>query len=215
MYVGRIVAIGRNKAGKVAAMYRVSSRSFPNRTAKIGDTGISIVPREGHEGDVFKNPYIAYNCVKVVGDIAIATNGSHTDPIAEKVASGMSIRDAMVMSLIALDYEKDDYNTPRIASAVRAGGDTGFLGVVRHDGLNVHELPLEPNSCFYLATYEISDVMPDQTDTFDIDSPDAAAQYVIDGGKFADLERPITSAVAFQDGDGFAFATSEVELQNG
>ena len=119
MYVGRIVAIGRNKEGKLAAMYRVSSRSFPNRTAKVGEGNVSIVPRAGHETDVFKNPYIAYRCVKIVGDVAIATNGSHTDPIAEKVASGMSLRDAMTMSLLTLDYEKDDYNTPRIASARR------------------------------------------------------------------------------------------------
>ena len=212
MYVGRIVAIGRNKAGKVAAMYRVSSRSFPNRTAKTSEKGISIVPREGSEGDVFKNPYIAYNCVKIVGDVAIATNGSHTDPIAEKVASGMSVRDAMALSLIALDYEKDDYNTPRIACAVQAGANSGFLGVVRHDGLNVHELPLEPDSCFYLATYEINDVSLDQTDSFDVATPDEAAKYVIDGGAFAGLEKPITSAVAMELDEGFGFATFEVGL---
>ena len=212
MYVGRIVAVGRNKEGKVAAMYRVSSRSFPNRTAKIAEGNVSIVPRPGHEGDIFKNPYIAYRCVKVVGDVAIATNGSQTDPIAEKVASGMSLRDAMTQSLLILDYEKDDYNTPRIAAAVKAGADTGFLGVVRHDGINVRELPLPPNTCFYLATYEINDVSTDQTDSFDVTSADAAARYVIDGGKFADLEKPITSTVAFEADGKFDLATFEVDL---
>ena len=212
MYVGRIVAIGRNKEGRLAAMYRVSSRSFPNRTAKVGEGNVSIVPRAGHERDVFKNPYIAYRCVKIVGDVAIATNGSHTDPIAEKVASGMSLRDAMTLSLLTLDYEKDDYNTPRIAAAVQAGGETGFLGVVRHDGITVRELPLEPDQCFYLATYETNDVSTSQTDAFDVDSAEAAARYVIDGGAFADLERPITSAVAFETGAGFDLATLEVDL---
>ena len=33
MYVGRIVAIGMTKDGRPCAMYRVSSRSFPNRRA--------------------------------------------------------------------------------------------------------------------------------------------------------------------------------------
>ncbi|MDR0932030.1 MAG: hypothetical protein LBM70_03310, partial [Victivallales bacterium] len=33
MYLGRIVAIGMTKDGKPTAMYRVSSRSFPNREA--------------------------------------------------------------------------------------------------------------------------------------------------------------------------------------
>ncbi len=212
MYVGRIVAVGRNPEGKLAAMYRVSSRSFPNRTAKITERGVSIVPREGHEGDVFKNPYIAYNCVKVVNDVAIATNGSHTDPIAEKIASGMSVRDAMALALLTLDYEKDDYCTPRIACAVQAGGNTGVLGVVRHDGVNVREVELEPNTCFYLATYEINDVSLDQKDAFPAQSAKDAARYVIDGGKFAELERPITSAAAFEQDGGFAFAVFEAPL---
>ena len=33
MYIGRIVAFGMTKENKVCAMYRVSSRSFPNRQA--------------------------------------------------------------------------------------------------------------------------------------------------------------------------------------
>ncbi|MCH6552420.1 MAG: IMP cyclohydrolase, partial [Planctomycetes bacterium] len=44
MYVGRIVAVGRNKAGRNAVMYRVSSRSFPNRQAVDNDGTPSIVP---------------------------------------------------------------------------------------------------------------------------------------------------------------------------
>ena len=30
MYVGRIVSVGKTKDGKLCAMYRVSSNSFPN-----------------------------------------------------------------------------------------------------------------------------------------------------------------------------------------
>ena len=33
MYVGRIVAVARTTEGSNAGLYRVSSRSFPNRTA--------------------------------------------------------------------------------------------------------------------------------------------------------------------------------------
>ena len=85
MYVGRIVAVGRTPEGANAALYRVSSRSFPNRKAVDLGGKLAIVPREGHEGDVQKNPYIAYNCLRVANGWAIATNGSHTDPIVEKV----------------------------------------------------------------------------------------------------------------------------------
>jgi IMP cyclohydrolase len=95
MYVGRIVAVGMTRAGKAAAMYRVSSRSFPNREARLINGVVSIMPKAGFEDDLAKNPYIAYNCLRITGDIAVASNGSHTDPITEKISAGMSVRDAV------------------------------------------------------------------------------------------------------------------------
>ena len=157
MYVGRIVAVGRTPSGRNAVMYRVSSRSFPNRRTVTTGRGLAVVPIEGHEKDIFKNPYIAYNAVRLAGNVAVATNGSQTDPIAEKIASGMSIRDAMVQSLTVLDYEKDDFNTPRIAVAVArggggggcdcgcecgGGGEVGWCGIARHDAVIVRAFPL-------------------------------------------------------------------------
>ena len=102
MYVGRIVAVGRSKAGNLAAMYRVSSRSFPNReTRMIGDK-VAVMPKSGYEDDLSKSPYIAYNCIRLAGDCAVVSNGSHTDPIAKKIQTGCSIRDAIALSLLAL-----------------------------------------------------------------------------------------------------------------
>ena len=94
MYIGRIVAFGRTLDGKNAAMYRVSSRSFPNRQAVISKDRIAVVPRPGAESDLAKNPYISYNCLRVAGngEWAVATNGSQTDPIAEKIDAGMNVR---------------------------------------------------------------------------------------------------------------------------
>ncbi|MBE3069851.1 MAG: IMP cyclohydrolase, partial [Planctomycetes bacterium] len=57
MYVGRIVAVGRTPHGRNAVMYRVSSRSFPNRRTVETPRGLAVVPIEGHEKDIFKNPY--------------------------------------------------------------------------------------------------------------------------------------------------------------
>ena len=59
MYLGRIVAAGMTAKGNVVAAYRVSSRSFPNRTASLTGETISIIPRKGFESDLAKNPYIA------------------------------------------------------------------------------------------------------------------------------------------------------------
>lgn len=190
MYLGRILAVGSTDEGKFAA-YRVSSRSFPNRITKGYDERVAIVPKEGFEKDVFKNPYIAYNCIKIVGDIAVVSNGSHTDVIAEKISSGMSIRDALALSLLTMDYEKDDYNTPRIAGAITLDGDS-YLGIVTHENLVVEKVP--PGKSAYIATYEHT--KPQEVD-FEAGNADSAAEFILKGGIFAEFTNPITSAAVF------------------
>lgn len=211
MYVGRIVAIGCTQQGRLAAMYRVSSRSFPNRMAVLaGDKG-SIVPKPGHESDVLRNPYIAYNCLRLAGPHAIAANGSQTDPIADKLDSGMSVRDALVLSLHALDYERDDYDTPRIAAVVTAGGRAGYLGIVRKDALLVREFELTPGNAFYVCTYEHTVPTLHYTDPdFNADSADDACTYIMGRGVFSQLERPVTAACALEGGTSqFTLAVQE------
>ncbi|MDD3118991.1 MAG: IMP cyclohydrolase [Victivallales bacterium] len=203
MYVGRIVAVGMNRAGAVAAMYRVSSRSFPNREARLTGRTVAIMPRSGFESDLSKNPYIAYNCVRLAGDVAVVSNGSHTDPIVEKIAQGMAIRDAFALGLLAMDYEKDSYNTPRIVAAVSRKNTSGWLGIVRHDALLVREFKLQPGAAFYVATYE-HNVPEDCRCDVAFDAADAAGAcaHVIRGGVFAELEHPVTAAaVMVKDGD--------------
>jgi IMP cyclohydrolase len=206
MYVGRIVAVGRTPQGRNAVLYRVSSRSFPNRRTVKTARGLAVVPIEGHEKDIFKNPYIAYNAVRIAGETAVATNGSQTDPIAEKIASGMSIRDAMVESLIVLDYEKDDFNTPRIAVAVARGSDEGWCGIVRKDALIVRSFKLTAGEAFFFATYEVSEPRLEYISPFRAATADEAARWAVDGGKFADLEKPVCSAAALATDAGFDLA---------
>lgn len=208
MYVGRIVAVGKTPAGKNVAMYRVSSRSFPNREARMIGDAVAIMPKEGFEDDIKKNPYIAYNCVRLANDHAIATNGSHTDPITEKIAMGMPVRDALASSLLAMDYEKDDYNTPRIAAVVPREGDTGYLGIVRHDALMVRAFELKAGQAFYIATYE-HNYPCDKFADADFSAVTAAdiCEHVMRGGAFADLEKPVTAASAVAVDSGFDIAT--------
>ncbi len=209
MYVGRIVAIGRSPRGRNAAMYRVSSRSFPNREAKINDGMASIMPRPGHEGDLSKNPYIAYNCIRIAGDWAIASNGSHTDPIAEKVGLGMPVRDAMLMALAVMDYEKDDYDTPRIASAVHRIQNKGYLGVVRKDAVHVCGFQLDPGRLFYVATYTHNTPSKGYSDDmYTPESAETACEYILSQGVFANLQNPVTSAAVFAGSDGFEMAAA-------
>jgi IMP cyclohydrolase len=209
MYVGRIVAVGRNRKGQLAALYRVSSRSFPNREAQIKENAVVIVPKKGAEGDVFKSPYIAYNCLRIAGRTAVATNGSQTDPIAEKVAAGMPPRDAFALSLLALDYEKDSYNTPRIAAAVTAGGDAGYLGVVREDGLDVCRLKLEPGECFFVSTYETNHVSRAQRGEFDAADAREGAEFILRGGVFAEMTNAVTGVCAIEKDGRFEIAVAQ------
>lgn len=210
IYLGRIVAVGMNQDGKLAALYRVSSRSFPNRRAQVKADAVSIIPKEGHEGDVFKNPYIAYNCAKIVGKTAIVTNGSHTDPIAEKVTSGMSLRDALVYSLCVMDYEKDAYDTPRIAAIVRQGETKGWLGTVRRDGLDVRSFDLKPGSCFYLSTYEHNVPCGHYDSEFAANTADEACAYTLGGGgAFKHFLNPVTAVSLLERGGGFELAARD------
>lgn len=210
MYVGRIVALGRTRSGANAALYRVSSRSFPSRTCVEQDGRLAIVPREGHEGDLRKSPYIAYNCLRIAGEWAVSSNGSHTDPIAEKIAGGVPVRDALVSTLLALDFEKDDYSTPRIAAAVPRSGDTGWLGTVRADAVVVKAVPLVAGRAAWLATYEADDVRDDQVFDFDAADAAAAARYAVDGDGFSGLEKPVTSGAALAGPRGFELGTHQV-----
>lgn len=207
MYLGRIVAIGMTPQGKAAAMYRVSSRSFPNREAVLVNNQISILPRAGFESDLRKNPYISYNCVRFAGEWAVATNGSQTDPIVEKIAMGFPPRDAISLGLLAMDYEKDSLDTPRIVAAVSNKRPVGYLGIIRKDALLVREFTLVPGEIRYLSTYEKNRPCDDQVATgFAAPCVNCAAQYVVDGGIFAEFTNPVTSAAALASEDGFDLA---------
>ena len=147
MYVGRFVVVGPG-----IGAYRVSSRSFPNRRIREREDGtLTVAPTEAAEDT--DNPYVSYNCVRTAdspseGRSVVVGNGSHVDPVAEKAAMGYPARDALAESLLALDYEKDDYDTPRVAGVVRE--DAAVVGIVRRDALLVEEVS-EPT---LVATYE-------------------------------------------------------------
>ena len=210
MYLGRIVCAGMTKDGKPCAAYRVSSRSFPNRSAKLINGKVAILPRAGFEGDLAKNPYIAYNCIRLSGAVALATNGSQTDPIIEKIAMGVPLRDAFAGSLLAMDYEKDQLNTPRVAAAVDAKNGKLMLGIIRCDALLVREYPCVPGELRFVSTYTLDHPCGDNVDDkFDAADADAICSYVIGGGRFADFENAVTAASAVWDGLTFQLAAKD------
>ncbi|WP_135823593.1 IMP cyclohydrolase [Halorussus ruber] len=188
MYVGRFVVVGPE-----IAAYRVSSRSFPNRKIVERDSALTVAPTE--EAPETDNPYISYNAVRTTGDgsAAVVGNGSHVDPITEKLELGYPARDALAESLLALDYEKDDYDTPRIAGVL--GEDASYIGTVRKDALLVREVT-EPT---LVATYETDS--PEAFE-FDAETAEEAASAAYD----LDFEHAVCAAGVARTDAGFEFA---------
>lgn len=205
MYIGRIVSVVQTADGRLGAVYRVSSRSFPNRTAVPGDNKVSIVPKAGHEGDIHKNPYIAYNCVQVVcdGAVAVVTNGSQTDPIAEKIAQGLPVRDALALTCLALDYEKDDYNTPRISAVADKRDGSAWLATVRHDGLEVRKMPMKPGTFYYVATYEENTIRTEQGGAYSPNRVEECCNFILGESVFAERTNPVAAVAALESSTGF------------
>lgn len=185
MYVGRFIVVAPEFAG-----YRVSSRSFPHR--KIVDRDGTLTVTQTDEAPPTDNPYIAYNCLRLLDDVAVIGNGSHVDPITEKIDLGYPARDALVHGLLTLDFEKDDYDTPRIAGTL---GETSAIGIVRHDGVTVTEV----TTPMIVATYELND--PEPFEIQPADAPDLAqALYGLD------FEHPVCAAGVTSTEDGFEMA---------
>ncbi|WIV67191.1 IMP cyclohydrolase [Natrialbaceae archaeon AArc-T1-2] len=195
MYVGRFLVVGPD-----AGAYRVSSRSFPNRKITARDDALTVGPTEN--APPTDNPYVAYNCLRIVdapaGETVVFGNGSHVDPIAEKVELGYPARDALATALLALDYEKDDYDTPRIAATIDADGEA-LIATVRKDALLVETVD-EPT---LVATYE-----KDSPESFDFAARDAeaAAREAYDLA----FEHAVCAAGIVRTDDGF-----ETAIENG
>lgn len=142
MYIGRFVVVAPEWAG-----YRVSSRSFPHRQIVERDGALTVRPTE--DAPPSDNPYISYNCQRSTDEHEIIGNGSHVDPITEKLVLGYPPRDALAHGLLTLDYEKDDYDTPRIAGIV---GPEAYIGIVRRDALLIEAVEAPT----IVATYELN-----------------------------------------------------------
>lgn len=197
MYVGRIVVVGRT-GGKSWAGYRVSSRSFPNRRAEVRGDSVIVSPIDPK--DLARNPYIAYNCIRTSGDVAVVANGTQADMIIEKIDDGSPPLDAIALSLVAYGYERDEFDTPRLAGAVR--GSKAWLGIAMKGEFRFKEIPLSDNEALMVATYEKTGFNPAAVSGIDA-SAVAKAAYDLD------FERPVCSAAAFQGADEF-----ELEVYN-
>lgn len=216
-YLGRMVAIGQTSAGVTAVMYRVSSRSYPNRRIieRSIPRALSVVPRKGFEEDALGNPYVTYNAVRTVGihrgRIAVAGNGSHVDFIAEKLEAGIPLQEAIGSVLLTLGYEKDGDKTPRIVGTVTFGETCGWLGFISENKFFVERVPLIPERCLYIATGRDNI----GRGIFRPKTSREIAKHLIESGDFKRFEHPIVSAAAINDGSGFELRFYNVPTKTG
>lgn len=200
MYVGRFVIVGQTAAGSPYLAYRVSSRSFPNRRILVGPDRAVVLPTAGAPPS--DNPYISYNCARILGDTAIVANGSHVDPIIDKVSLGYPLRDAIALSLLAMDYEHDAYNTPRIVAALDGAGQ-GYLGIVADNQLFVTAVALQPGEAQLIATYERTAPTP-------ISLPGETTEELVDALMDCEYDLPVAGLVVMPVDDEFVLAARSV-----
>jgi IMP cyclohydrolase len=113
------------------------------------------------------------------------------------------VRDALALTSLALDFEKDDYNTPRISAVADKRDGSGWLAVVRHDGVEVRRLPLEPGRFFYVATYEENSISLAQCGAYDATNVQEACAFILGRDVFAERTNPVTAVAALDNGAGF------------
>ena len=188
MYIGRFVVLGITQRGQRFLGYRVSSRSFPDRRIVAREDRAAVLPTE--DAAPSDNPYIAYNCLRTSGDTVVVANGSHVDPIIDKVRAGFPLRDAMALSLLALDYEHDDYSTPRIVAGWER--EAGYLGIVTPEKLVVRAIPLEPGEARLIATYEL-------TEATELVFEGVTAEALAEAVYHAPYEHPVAALAAIVD----------------
>ena len=186
MYVGRIVAIGRSEERSFAA-YRVSSRSFPNRRAEVRGRSILVSPLD--PADLARNPYIAYNCIRISGETAVVANGTQADMIMERIEDGGKPLDALAISLVAYGYERDELDTPRIAGVVQR--KIGWLGIARKEEYRIRQFDLRDGAAYMVATYEKTDF-----EAMALGGP--SAEEIARRAYDLPLERPVCAAAALE-----------------
>ncbi len=201
MYIGRFVIAGRTGTGKWYLAYRVSSRSFPNRFIKLYDGRAAVLPTP--DAAASDNPYISYNCFRSSGHIAVIGNGSQVDPIFDKLTLGYPLRDALASSLLALDFERDAYNTPRIAAALDASAGAACLALVGHQKLYSRMVEAALGQAWLISTYEC-------TEPTSVNLTGDTAERITDAVFECSYEHPVTAMTALWDEGGFKLAARSI-----
>lgn len=209
MYVGRIVGVAKTKDNRNVALFRISSRSFPNRKIIERDRTLAVVPKEGFEAESAQSPYVSYTAMQEANDLMVVANGFHGDTIANLIKSGTPTKQSLALALSVFDNEPDEFDTPRIAAVVPIRGDKGFLGIVSKDRLEVKQVSLRRGECCYVATYEVT--VGGYCVFLAKDNKDISRYLIDDPYVFNAFENPVAAAAAVGSSGGWDYETYNLD----
>lgn len=158
-YPGRIIILGNTREGKAAIAYALMGRSEASRkrTLALDDDGVlrTLILGEERPEDT---SLLVYDAMKRADGRIIVSNGSHTDTIADTLASSGTFEDA-VMKMCAEDDAP--HFTSRISGLYDEGDRSCRLAVVRREGDGVARIvytyPAEDGYAHCIHTYLESD----------------------------------------------------------
>jgi len=132
-YPGRGIILGRSADGNSAvAAYFIMGRSENSRNRVFAESGEGIRTKAFDEAKMTDPSLVIYNCVRVMGNKTIVTNGDQTDTICEL----MDRQQTFEQALRTREYEPDAPNfTPRI-SGIMHFTDSNFnfaLSILKKD----------------------------------------------------------------------------------
>ncbi len=102
-------------------------------------------------------------------------------------------------SLLALDYEHDQYNTPALSSVGWTSRD-GVFGHRAEDKIYVKQMILPPDTAYLVATYELTEPTPIQLAG---DSAEELCNAIFD----CEYELPVAALAALQTNGELQMAT--------
>ncbi|WP_456481761.1 IMP cyclohydrolase [Methanopyrus sp.] len=197
MYVGRFLLAGKLEDGTPVAVYGICSRSFQDRRIEVHGDAAFVVPEDPNY--ITENPYVAYTCARVVDEFLVLTNGAQTDPIADKLESGVPPREALVSVTFAMDYEHDEYNTPRISLVT--DGETFWLGRAAPEEVCFRAMEPKDGEGYLLSVYGKYAEVPSKPNVI-LDREDPLKCDPVPS-----FEHYVCSVVARRDGDRWSLET--------
>ena len=214
MYLGRIVAIGKTIRGDNMAAYRVSSRSFPDRSAVLSEQEDSVFISQRLGATPTENSFIEYRCAGSEGQWFVVSNGSHTDNILAELRKGTHPDSAISQVLEEQGYELDGHCTPRIAGIIPQSGNSGWLGVVSKDEVAVQEIELQNGVLRYVSTNEHYKLQSEQVIPVPFSSPEEMARGLFESERWKEFEHPVTGVACVVRDGSFAMKTHDFVLKD-